>query len=236
VSASEEVSVVALSTTGVNIGSPISIEKIIGEKGLIPYTITKNNEITIKGRHVNFKGDDQYFQEEIGYLYRFFSNPYSIKMGIGSIKGDSYIEEPSEKIDIAFYYGYAETELRLEDFSVIGNLKIGLTDKGVKVVSSGAIRFGEELRTHLLLGYSNYSIYGTKGFLEFNISATENISPMLGVVVEKVPTDVISSTQFLTGIKCKISEGVYLKPIVGFGGRNTSCMGLAFNLDTSFNF
>ncbi len=235
-SSSEEVSIIHLQAENINIGSPILLEKISDEKGLIHYSISRSNEITLQGRYVNYDRNDYYHQEELGYSYHFFNKPYNIKTGIGGINGISYKDNPDDKIDIAFYYGYVEAELQVKIFSFIENIKIGPTKEGVKVGNSGTLRVGEEFKTHLLIGYSFYPIYGTNGFLEFNLTATKSIFPMLAVIVEKIPEEVISSTLFLAGINFQISEDTYLKPVLGFGGRSTTRMGFNLSLNTKFNF
>jgi hypothetical protein len=98
------------------------------------------------------------------------------------------------------------------------------------------LEFKEEFQTHLLMGYALYPVAGTRGFLEFNIAATEYIFPTISVTTEKIPPDIKSSVLFSIGCTLKIWEGMFLKIIGGFGGRTTERTGYNLNVMTKFTF
>jgi hypothetical protein len=213
----------------------------------VQFYLDKEEEIAIYGgrkskvhlfqEYVQFSTKEHYYRMDMDYLYRAFSNLYSIRMGMGGLRGKGAVYHRAKPEFSAFYYGYSEVELRaLPYLSFINKILLGIHNEGVGAGYEGGLRIGRELGVNLLLGLLAAQRVGTQGLIKLNVPVTDRFTTGGTVSVENFPVSGETGFRMWIDLSYSIWKTCVADLRVGFAARDIHRTGPNIGGGLFFNF
>lgn len=187
--------------------------------------------------YVRFSTKEHYYRMDMDYLYRVFSNLYSIRMGMGGLRGKGAVYRGAKPEFSAFYYGYSEVELRaLPYLSFINKILLGIHNEGVGAGYEGGLRIGRELGVNLLLGLLAAQRVGTQGLIKLNVPVTDRFTTGGTVSVENFPVSRETGFRMFLDLSYSIWKIYVVGLRAGFAARDIHRTGPNIGGGLFFNF
>jgi len=197
----------------------------------------RKSKVHLFQEYVRFSTKEHYYRLDMDYLYRVFSNLYSIRMGMGGLRGKGVAHRGAAPEFSAFYYGYSEVELRaLPYLAFINKILLGIHNEGVGAGYECRIRVGRELGTNLLLGLLAAQRVGTQGLIQLKVPVTDRFTTGGTVSVENFPVSREKGFRLWLDVSYSLREAYAIGLRIGFAARDIHRTGVNVGGGMTFNF
>ena len=195
------------------------------------------------------KGDirDHYWRVEADYTYRILAWIYSIRLGVGLIRGDTYglggfdamgqrqylqIKDP-----VGLTYGFAEVRFRLSRIARLDlRTTLGAGPLHFDGGAGGTLIIGDEPGTHFAVGVDGVTSVGTRGFLRLGWNTVPRVPMSFTIEVTNLPFNQNVGGRVFLSAGYRFSRYFSASAYLGYATRDFRIGGPGVGLNTSFEF
>ena len=190
---------------------------------------------------------DHYWRLEGDYTYRILAWIYSIRLGVGLIRGDTYQlgdfdsmgQRPQLRVldPVGLTYGFAEVRFRLSRIARLDlRTTLGAGPLHFDGGAGGTLIIGDEPGTHFALGIDGVTSVGARGFLRLGWNTVPRVPMSFTIEITNLPFNGNVGGRVFLSAGYRFNRYFSASAYLGYATRDFRIGGPGLGLNTSFEF
>jgi hypothetical protein len=210
-------------------------------KGKRPETLA---HVAVQSEYASFnvkRANDWLFQTEGAFTWRLADvGVRALRSGFGVLRGRGGSVEALDRLNesptqIGLTYGYLEMEVApASGFALIGRPILGLRERGISGGAQGFVRFGNDLKTNLLVGGEILGEIGIRGIVQLDWRTIDRVPIVLRTEVTNLPAGEDIGARAIGQVGYELLKNATLAARVSYQGRTINHAGPGAGLAASY--